>query len=74
MKLIKAKFDGKFIFPIEPVTEKVSDVLVIFPEEDEKVSSFDTIKMLRGIARGEGLTEKLIEDRKKDTTSDNGRK
>lgn len=67
MQAIKAIFDGDEIKPIEPImTKKKTEVLVIFPNNENKFSPQEARKNLRGLGRGERLTEKLLKSRTED--------
>ncbi len=67
MQVIRALYDGIEIKPIEPIrTRKKTEVLIIFPDEEEKIPSKEARKLLRGCGRGEKLTEKLLKSRRED--------
>jgi len=67
MPVIRAIFDGNEIKPVEPIkTKKKTEVLVIFPDEGERLAPEEARKLLRGVGRGEGLTEKLLRSRAED--------
>lgn len=67
MQAIKAIFDGKEIKPLEPIkTKKKTEVLVIFPNEYEKISPEEARRLLRGSGKGERLTERLLKLRAED--------
>lgn len=67
MPVIRAIFDGNEIKPIEPIkTKKKTEVLVIFPDEEGRLATEEARKLLRGVGRGEGLTEKLLRSRAED--------
>lgn len=67
MQVVKAHFDGHDIKLLEPIrTKKNAEVLVIFPDDTESHSHADVRKLLRGIGKGEHLTEKLLAARTED--------
>jgi len=67
MQAIRAIFDGSEIKSIEPIaTKKKTEVLVIFPNNENKFSPEEARKNLRGLGRGERLTEKLLKSRVED--------
>jgi len=67
MSVIRAIFDGNEIKPVEPIkTKKKTEVLVIFPDEEGRLTPEEARKLLRGAGRGEGLTEKLLRSRAED--------
>ena len=67
MQAIRAIFDGHEIKPVETIlTKKKTEVLVIFPNNENKFSPEEARKKLRGLGRGERLTEKLLKSRAKD--------
>lgn len=67
MPVIKAIFDGNEIKPVEPITTKnKTEVLVIFPEEGERLSPEAARKLLRGSGKGEDLIKKLLKSRAED--------
>ena len=71
MLTIRGVYDGKEIRPSEEIPFKgKKDVIITFLEEPIKGtdSELDTdpIKALRGCAKGENLTEKLLKSRKED--------
>lgn len=67
MQAIKAIFDGHEIKPVEPIlTNKKTEVLVIFPNNENKFSPEEARKKLRGLGRGERLAEKLLKSRVED--------
>jgi hypothetical protein len=64
MQVFKAIYDGREIRTVEPIrTKKQSEVLVIFPDEVEKIESAEARKLLRGSGKGEKLNEKLLKYR-----------
>ena len=64
MQVVRAVYDGFDIKPIEPINTKVkTEVLVIFPNNQEEMSPSEARRLLRGIGAGEHLTEKLLESR-----------
>jgi hypothetical protein len=67
MRVVRAIFDGQDIKPIDPVTtKKKSEVLVIFPNDVERLVPEEARKLLRGSGKGERLTEKLLKSRIED--------
>jgi len=73
MQAIRAMYDGKKIEPLEPIrTRKKSEIIVIFPDNEEKdiarITSEHARTLLRGSAKGEHLTAKLLRSRKEDKT------
>lgn len=67
MRVIKAIFDGREIKPIEPIkTKKRTEVLVIFPNDVNKTDPAEARRLLRGSAKGENLTNKLLKAREED--------
>lgn len=67
MKAIKAIFDGHDVKLIEPVPSKGRiEVLVVFPDDSEKVSPQEARRLLRGSGKGEGLVKKLLQSRAED--------
>ena len=54
---------------MEPIPLKgTTDVLVVFPDISDKVSSQEARRLLRGSGRGEGLVKKLLQSRAEDIT------
>ena len=75
MQVVKAIYDGHDIIAVEPIKiKKKTDVLVIFPNEEEKIESAEARKLLRGSGKGEKLTEKLLKYRKDDTRNESRKK
>lgn len=69
MQVIRALFDGHDIKPVEPITtRKITEVLVIFPNDTEKIAPGEARRLLRGSGKGQRLTEKLLQARYKDMT------
>lgn len=67
MQAVKALFDGQVIKLIEPVkTKKITEVLVIFPDDIEKIPPAEARKLLRGSGKGHKFTERLLESRLQD--------
>jgi len=67
MQVVRAVFDGHDIKPMEPIkTKKTTEVLVIFPNDSEKIAAEEARKLLRGSGKGERLTEKLLKSRAED--------
>jgi hypothetical protein len=67
MQVVRALFDGNEIKFIEPLkTKKKTEVLVIFPNEADKIAPELARKLLRGSGRGQKLTEKLLKARAED--------
>jgi len=70
MQVVKAIFDGYDIKPIEPMKikkGKKTEVLVIFPNDTEKIGPVEARKLLRGSGKGENLTERLLKYRADDS-------
>lgn len=68
MQVVRALFDGHDIRPIDPITtKKKMEVLVIFPNEAEKIAPEEARTLLRGSGKGERLTDKLLRSRAEDT-------
>ena len=73
MQVVKAVFDGHDIKPIEPIkTKKITEVIVIFPNDEEKIGSAEARKLLRGSGKGLQLTEKLLKSRLEDIKLERG--
>jgi hypothetical protein len=71
MQVVKAIYDGHDIIAVEPIKiKRKTDVLVIFPNEEEKIQSAEARKLLRGSGKGEKLTEKLLKYRTDDTRNE----
>ncbi len=71
MQVIRALFDGHNIKPIENIkTQKITEVLVIFPNDAEKIAPAEARKLLRGSGKGLNLTQKLLESRLQDIKLD----
>lgn len=71
MQAIRAIYDGKKIEPLEPIkTRGKTEIMVIFPDIEEKdigsITSEQARSLLRGSAKGEHLTTKLLRTRKED--------
>lgn len=67
MIVVKALFDGHDIKPIEPIkTKKKTEVLVIFPNDIERLDTEEARRLLRGSGKGERLTERLLKSRAED--------
>lgn len=71
MQAIRAIYDGKKIKPLEPIgTKKKTEIILIFPDNEEKgktgITSEQARSLLRGSAKGERLTAKLLRSRKED--------
>jgi hypothetical protein len=67
MKAVKAIYDGHDVKLMEPVPlTKKTDVLVVFPDISEKISSQEARRLLRGSGKGEGLVKKLLHSRAED--------
>lgn len=74
MQAIRAVFNGHEIKPVEPIlTKKKTDVLVIFPNNEHKYSPKEAREKLRGLGKGEKLTEKLLKSRAEDIKLEKGR-
>jgi hypothetical protein len=71
MQVVRAIFDGHDVKPIEPIKiKKKSEVLVIFPDEGERIASAEARRLLRGAGKGEKLTERLLKYRADDTRNE----
>ncbi len=69
MKAVKAIYDGHDVKLMEPVpSTKKTDVLVVFPDNSEKICPQEARKLLRGSGKGEGLVKKLLRSRAEDIT------
>ena len=69
MKAVKAIYDGHDVKLMEPIPLKgKTDVLVVFPDISEKVSSQEARRLLRGSGKGERLVKKLLQSRAEDIT------
>lgn len=67
MQVIKAIYDGNVIRLIEPVKIKKNlELFIIIPDEEADISPKDARKLLRACAKGEGLTSKLLNSRRRD--------
>jgi len=67
MQVVRALFDGREIKTVDPIkSKKPTEVLVIFPNDFERVSPVDARRLLRGAGKGENLTDKLLKSRKED--------
>lgn len=67
MKAVKAIYDGHEIRLVEPMPlQEKTEVLVLFPDNAEKVSPSEARRLLRGAGRGEGLVKKLLRSRVED--------
>lgn len=67
MKAVKAIFDGNDIKLVDPVPSKAkTEVLVVFPNNSEKVSPQEARRLLRGSGKGEGLVKRLLRSRTED--------
>jgi len=67
MEVVRALFDGHDIRPIEPIKrKKKTEVLVIFPNDAEKIIPEEARRLLRGSGKGEKLTERLLKSRADD--------
>ena len=67
MQVIRAIFDGREIKPVEPIrTKRETEVLVIFPNDNDKIAPDQARSILRGSCKGEKLTEKLLKARQED--------
>ena len=67
MQVVRALYDGHDIKPMEVIkTKKKTEVLVIFPNQEEKIDPKEARRLLRGSGKGEGLTEKLLKSRADD--------
>ena len=70
MQVVRALFDGHDIKPMEVIkTKKKTEVLVIFPNQEEKIDPKEARRLLRGSGKGEKLTEKLLKSRADDFRS-----
>ena len=69
MKAVKAIYNGHDVKLMEPIPLKgTTDVLVVFPDISDKLSSQEARRLLRGSGRGEGLVKKLLQSRAEDIT------
>ena len=67
MQAIKAIYDGHDIKPLEHIkTDKKTEVLVIFPDTTERIPSNEARRLLKGVGKGEHLTERLLKARAED--------
>lgn len=67
MQVVRAIYDGYHIKPIEPIKiKKKTEVLVIFPNYPEEVSPSEARRLLKGMGKGENLTDKLLKSRTED--------
>ena len=67
MQVVRALFDGHNIKLMEVIkTKKKTEVLVIFPNQVEKIDPKEARRLLRGSGKGERLTEKLLKSRADD--------
>ncbi|MCP4107399.1 MAG: hypothetical protein GY749_17950 [Desulfobacteraceae bacterium] len=67
MRIVKALYDGNAVQVIEPVKiKKNMQVFVIIPDDTQKISQDEARRHLRGSAKGERLTEKLLKSRNED--------
>jgi len=72
MQAVRALFDGHDIKIIEPIkTKKKTEVLVIFPDDIDRISFAEARSLLKGCGKGEGLTEKLLKSRAEDIYFEN---
>ncbi|MCI0474585.1 MAG: hypothetical protein L0Y76_13490 [Ignavibacteria bacterium] len=67
MQVVRAIYDEHGIRAIDPIQfKRQTEVLVIFPNEEQKPGTAEARKMLRGCGKGEKLTEKLLKYRAED--------
>ena len=60
MQVVRALFDGREIKTVDPIKSKrPTEVLVIFPNDFERIPPSEARKILRGTGKGENLTDKL---------------
>ena len=69
MQVVKALFDGRQIKPVDPIkTKKPTEVLIIFPNDSDKIAPARARELLRGAGKGENLIDKLLKSRAEDLT------
>jgi len=67
MQVVRALFDGRQIKPVDPIkTKRPTEVLIIFPDDSEKIAPARARELLRGAGRGEKLVDKLLKSRAED--------
>jgi len=69
MKAVKAIYDGHDVKLTEPVLlQGKIDVLVVFPDISERLSSQEARRLLPRSGEAEGLVNKLLKSRTEDMT------
>jgi hypothetical protein len=67
MKLVRALYDGRKILPLEPVAARnKTEVIVVFPDEENTAVAPVARKLLRGSGKGERLASELLKSRRED--------
>ena len=67
MKLVRALYDGRKILPLEPVgARSKTEVIVVFPDEENTAVAPVARKLLRGSGKGERLASELLKSRRED--------
>jgi hypothetical protein len=67
MRLVKGFFDGMVIKLKEPVlTQEKTEVLILFPDNMNKIEPQKARKLLRGSGKGEKLNEILLKERREE--------
>ena len=67
MQVVRALFDGLQIKPVDPIKTKTpTEVLVIFPNDSDKIAPAKARELLRGSGKGENLINKLLKARAED--------
>jgi len=67
MQVVRALFDGRQIKPVDPIKAKrPTEVLIIFPNDSEKITPAKARELLKGIGKGENLIHKLLKSRSED--------
>jgi len=67
MQLVKGFFDGMVIKLKEPVlTQEKTEVLILFPDNMNKIEPQKARKLLRGSGKGEKLNEILLKERREE--------
>lgn len=67
MRAVKAFYNGQSILPLEPVpTKENMEVIVVFPVDENRITSPEARARLRGSGKGEALTKRLLQSRRED--------